>query len=109
MFISNPNYEKMIRSYRHLEGVKIDDNDTKRELPIHVIIGNSDFTKIKTKEPARVGNIGEPVAELTKLGWILMSPGHEPQQQMYLTHSSQDYERICSYDMISSDVALQVV
>ena len=94
--VSNPGYKKMLKSYEHLNGVIIEDNDEKEELPIHVVIGASEFGKIKTNEPARVGKIGEPVAELTKLGWILMSPGHEIQTKMYLTQSAcQDYERLC--------------
>ena len=100
MYVSNPKYEKMISSYKHLEGVKMDDNDTKQDLPIHIILGNSDFTKIKTKEIPRVGNVGEPVAEFTKLGWMIMSPGHEPQPRMYLTQSLQDYDRLCNLDVL---------
>ena len=34
---------------------------------------NKSDPKIKTKTPARIGNQGEPIAELTKFGWIIMS------------------------------------
>ena len=33
-----------------------------------MILGISDYTKIKTSEGARMGLTGEPIAELTKLG-----------------------------------------
>ena len=42
-----------------------------------MILGAGDYTKIKTQERARVGQPGEPIAELTKLGWVVISPGQE--------------------------------
>ena len=47
--------------------------DKKTELPIHLVFGASDYTKIKIQEMPRVGKLGEPVAELTRFGWVLMS------------------------------------
>ena len=73
----------MLRYYEHLNGVTVEDYDEKEELLIHVMIGASEFAKIKTNEPARVGKICEPVTELTKLGRIVISPGHEIQTKMY--------------------------
>ena len=51
------------------------DTDTKNQLPIHVIVGTSDFAKTKIGTCSRVGQIGEPFAEETKMGWAIMSPG----------------------------------
>ena len=44
------------------------DTDTKVELPIYLILGASEYTRIKVHEMPRVGQHGEPVAELTRLG-----------------------------------------
>ena len=66
--IQNPKYKEIIRSYPHLKRVVIDDADEKAELPIHMIIGASDFAKIKTPSKPRIGNPCEPVAELTSFG-----------------------------------------
>ena len=43
------------------------------------------------------GQGGEPVAEKTKLGWFIMSPGQEfDHNRMTLTQTSQtDYEELC--------------
>ena len=90
MHVPNPGYQQMLRSYEHLGGILIEDNDKKEELPVHVVIGASEFAKIKTNEPARVGKIGEPVAELTKLGWMVMSPGSEMETKMYLTQNTSE-------------------
>ena len=51
--------------------------DTKPELPIHVILGASDYVKIKIQKCPRVGEINEPIAEQTKMGWIIISLGRE--------------------------------
>ena len=63
--VENPNYKEIISKYRHLKGVTMEDTDTKSLLPVHVILGASDYVKIKTRESQRVGAIGEPVAEYT--------------------------------------------
>ena len=42
-----------------------------------MILGISDYTKIKTPERATIELPGEPIAELTKVGWYIVSPGKE--------------------------------
>ena len=56
----------------------MDDEDVKQELqelPVHVILGASEYAKLKTRSVPRVGKPGEPIAELTYFGWTIMSPG----------------------------------
>ena len=55
----------------------MDEKDTKVKLHIHLILGTNDFSRIKGNTSAKVGNDGEPVAEKTRFGWILMSPGQD--------------------------------
>ena len=57
---------------------------------------------IKTSASARIGNDGEPAAEKTKLGWVIMSPGQELNSTaMMLTRSTQeDYMQLCSLDVL---------
>ena len=55
------------------------DDDTKAELPLHIALGASDFLKIKSKIKSRIGKTGEPAAELTKLGWMIVSSGPDVQ------------------------------
>ena len=62
--IPNPRYAEIIK-YDHLTGVVIEDNDTKSELPIHMILGASEYSRIKTDEKPKIGHPGEPVAERT--------------------------------------------
>ena len=49
-------------NYQHLRDILLNNYDTKSELPIRMILGISDYTKIG------FGLLGEPITELTKLG-----------------------------------------
>ena len=100
--VDNPHYPDVIKSFKHLEGVTIVGNDPKPFLSVHLILGASDYAAIKTAEPARVGELGEPVAEKTKFGWTLMSPGKElDHSKMLLTQTTYtDYEELCRLDVL---------
>ena len=100
--IENPKYQQLIGTYPHLSGVKMDDTDTKSELPIHAIIGTGVYAKIKTNSQPRIGKQGEPVAEETKLGWIILSPGEVMDTAtMLLTQTGQvDYKQLCRLDVL---------
>ena len=75
--LPNSKYNKMIETYDQLKGIKMNERDTKPELPIHVILGASDYVKIKMQKCPGVGKINEPTAEQTKMDWVIMSPGRE--------------------------------
>ena len=40
--LPNPNYESVLRQHQHLRDIKMNDTDTKAELPIHLILGVSE-------------------------------------------------------------------
>ena len=65
--LPDPKYQNLQNSYKHLKDIKINDHDKKHELPVHVILWVNEYTRIKKK----------PIAELTKLGWVMLSPGKE--------------------------------
>lgn len=100
--VPNPRYSEKINQFTHLEGVVMDDGDTKSELPIHLILGASEYSRIKTDTKPRIGKAGEPIAELTTLGWTMMSAGKEAHlSSVYLTRtSSTDYDQLCSLDVL---------
>ena len=102
LMLDNPKYQVLIASYDHLRGVEMHDCDSKQQLLVHLILGASDYLCIKTDEPARVGQPGQPVAEKTKLGWTIMARGHEIDcTAMLLTQTSQsDYEDLCRMDVL---------
>ena len=100
--INNPHYQKIIESYAHLKGVETTDCDPKPYLPTHLILGASEYTGIKTSELRRVGLLGEPVAEKTKLGCTIMSPGTEiDNTNMLRTQTSHvDYAELYRLDVL---------
>lgn len=100
--VDNPEYQQLMSNYSHLKGIKIEDFDTKEQLPVHVVLGSGEYARIKTETKPRVGRDDEPVAEKTKLGWFIMSPGQEfDHNRMMLTQTSQtDYEELCRLDVL---------
>ena len=96
--LPNPNYREIQGNYRHLGDITSNDYDTKSKLPIHTILGISDYTKIKTPEKARIGLPGEPIAELTKLNWYIVSAGqrNDIANILFSQTSIHDYKKLCS-------------
>ena len=68
--LPNPKYLELQNKYQHLKDLEVNDSDPKAVLPVHVILGVNDYTKIKTQERPRVGLEGEPVAELNYDEWL---------------------------------------
>ena len=56
----------------------MEDNDKKKENPIHLTLGTSEYSRIKTETKPRIGKPSGPIAELTTLGWAQMSSSKEP-------------------------------
>ena len=100
--VDNPKYQELINNYDHLKGIKIEDEDTKEKLPVPVVLGSGEFALVKTETKPHIGRDGDPVAEKTKLGWFLMSPGQEyDHNRMLLTQTSKtDYEEPCRLDIL---------
>ena len=93
----------MIETYDHLKGIQINEKDIKPELPIHVILGASDYVKIKMQKYPRVGKMNEPIAEQTKIGWDhIMSPGRESDlvSSLYARTSVSDFDRLCDMNVL---------
>ena len=91
-----------------MKGVHVNDDDTKASLPVHVVLGSGEYARIKTETKPRIGRENDPVAELTKFGWFVMSSGKEFDKNIMLfTQTSQsDYEDLCKLDVLGlRDVA----
>ena len=88
--IENPYYHALIERLAHLNGVKVHDDDTKASLPVHFVLGSGEYARRKTETKPRIGKENDPIAELTKFGWFLMSPGKGFDKNiMLLTQTSQ--------------------
>ena len=97
--LEKPKCTEMLEQFSYLRGVTIQDDSKKPMLPIHLILGTNEYAKIKTGTRPRIGRPGEPVAEYTRLGWTIMSPGKELDlNNMFLTQTSAiDYHKLCKW------------
>ena len=110
LVLENPFYKQIIEANPHLKGVRMDDDDTKKMLPVHMILGANDFAKIHTGEWLQVGHRGDPVAEFTRFGWTIMSPGADScllpgadsclSPALLAVNSNADYEKLCALDVL---------
>ena len=103
IILGNPGYPKLLEGHSHLRGVVMDDVDEKDNLPVHIILGANDFAKIRTSEKLRVGRRGDPVAEFTRFGWTIMSPGASAGSTnafLTLNSATSDYEQLCALDVL---------
>ena len=100
--LPNPKYQEIINQYKHLTDINMNINDRKSELSIHIILRASKYARIKAPEIPRVGSPGEPVAELTHFGWVIMSPENEIDiNNLMLSRTSIDnYEKLCNLDVL---------
>ena len=60
--VVNLHHQQLIDSYSHLRGVKIEDLDSKEELPVHVVLGSGEYAGIKTETKPHIGRDGKPIA-----------------------------------------------
>ena len=92
----------MIETYGYMKDIQMSLRHTKAELPIHVILGRSNYVKIKIQKCLRVDRINEPIAEQTKMGWAIMSPGREDElfSSLYTRTSVSDFDRLCDIDVL---------
>ena len=102
LILENPRYNQLIEGNFQLNGVRMDDVDDKAKLHVYLILGANEFAKIRTGERLRVGRRGDPVAEYTRFGWTIMSPGSDQDlSPVYLAvNSNCDFERLCALDVI---------
>ena len=68
------------------------------ECPIHIIIGDSTYCRIKTEEVYK-GKPGEPIVEGTTFGWVIHGGDFSDSQCMF-TRESTEYERLYSLDVL---------
>ncbi len=100
--VPKTNYIQLCQNHPHLKRVTLNYDSTKPSLPVHVVLGSGDYTRIKMVTKPRISNHNEPIAELTKLGWFLMSADKEfDQNVMMLTQMTHvDYEELCRLDVL---------
>ena len=73
-FLPNPRIRALKKRCGRFRCVNVSDENVKEDkLPIHIILGASDFQRIRTTESLVLGpnTNSDPGAEFTMLGWTL--------------------------------------
>ena len=80
----------------------MEDQSLDRRLPVHIILGASEYAQIRTRAQPRVGRRGELVAEFTHFGWALMAPGIEADLSaaFLAVDAGSDYEKLFALDVL---------
>ena len=68
------------------------------EYPIHVILGDSTYCRIRTEEVYK-GQPGEPIVEGTTFGWVIHG-GNDSDSQSFFSRDTSDYERLYNLDVL---------
>lgn len=63
-----------------------------------IILGASEYSRIKTDTKPRIGEPFGPIAEFTTGGWAMMSAGKET--SLFSRSSAVDSEQLCSLDVL---------
>ena len=103
--LPNPNYMEIISHFPQPNDIKLNDAVKKKKLPVHVILGVSNYAKTKMQKRHRIGQPGDSIAELTRFGWFIMSLGYECNLShlLFSNTSVQDYEKLCSLDALGME------
>ena len=55
MSVKNSQFNKLLQRYNYLKGAKLEDRHSGQELPIHVVLGASDYVMVKTTPAQKAG------------------------------------------------------
>lgn len=80
----------------------MNEQDTKAYLPVHVILGAAEYTKIKAWELEKIGELGELVAKHTAIGWVIMAAFVEQRynHMMSIRSTEANCAQLCSFGVI---------
>ena len=70
----------------------MEDSDNKEFLPVHIILRASKYANIKTKKDIKVGQKGEPVAEYTAFGWVIIAGSKKRTSNCLMSIRSADFD-----------------
>ena len=95
--IRRPDISKLKDKYEHTKDKRFY-KQIGDKYPIHVIIGDSTYCRIRTEQVYK-GQPGEPIVEGTTFGWVIHG-GDFSDSQGFFSRESSDYERLYSLDVL---------
>ena len=102
--LPNPSINEIKRRMPKLRRLKFTEESSKESLlPVHILLGVQDYQKIRTTKAPVLSAKTNPMAEYTKLGWILMggNTGTPTKDVCYMTMTGQEqFEQLCNTDVL---------
>ena len=106
-FLPNPRIKSLKKKYDRFRCLSFSDEDAMDDmLPVHLILGTSDFQRIRTTEPLVLGPNPDrdPGAEFTMLGWTLSgrTVGSEvgTEKGFFANSTKDEFEKMCSLEVL---------
>ena len=106
-FLPNPRIKSLKKKYERFRCLSFSDESAKEDmLPVHLILGTSDFQRIRTTEPLVLGPNPDhdPGAEFTMLGWTLIGKtvGSEvgAEKGFFANSTKDEFEQICPLEVL---------
>jgi hypothetical protein len=103
--LQNPQIKKIKEKQPRMQQlVFTEEESTDEYLPVHILLGVNDFKRIRLQEAPVIGrHPQDPLAEMTKLGWIMYG-GRTERSGTELCHftmtGQQEFEKLCSLDVL---------
>ena len=106
-FLPNPRIKSLKKKYDRFRCLSFSDEGAMDDmLPVHLILGTSDFQRIRTTEPLVLGPNPDcdPGAEFTMLGWTLSGKivGSEvgTEKGFFANSTKDEFEQMCSLEVL---------
>ena len=95
--VRRPDINQLKEQYEHTKDKRFY-KQIGNEYPIHVILGDSTYCRIRTEEVYK-GQPGEPIVEGTTFGWVIHG-GNDSDSQSFFSRDTSDYERLYNLDVL---------
>ena len=96
--VKRPDMNEVKMKYTHTQDKRFYMNP-KGEYPIHLILGDSTYSRIRTENVYK-GNPGDPLVEETTFGWVIHGGEDYSSDACMFTREINDYEQLYSLDVL---------
>ena len=96
--IKRPTLTELKEKYQHVQG-KMFYRTASEEYPIHVLLGDATYCKIRTEQVYK-GQLEDPIVEGTKFGWIVHGGKEYADSKCMYVRETDEYERLYSLDVL---------
>ena len=96
--VKRPDMNELKMKYTHTQDKRFY-MTAKGEHPIHLILGDGTYSRIRTEKVYK-GNLGDPLVEETTFGWVIHGGEDYSSDACMFTREVYDYEQLYSLDVL---------